>query len=293
MELTHLVSVIIPTHNRVDSFMRAIGSVQEQTYKHLEIIVVLDGCTDATGEKVDLLLTQDRRIVKIENAQSIGGLASRIKGIRTSKGKYIAFLDDDDLWMAEKIEKQIIYLEKNNDVEIVGCDYFNESSKGMQKSGVPTGLITLEDMKFSNYLGSFSFCLTRAVSYKNIRFDERLRSCQDWFVWLSLMISGREKSYILEDKLCIYDNGDHERISNNTDSKIQGYNYILSHFNNVLKKNHKSYINFLKQQFLLKSQPRFKGRVRPFFSGMVSLIGSHKEVWNGSKIMVKHLLKLS
>lgn len=110
-----LVSVIIPTYNRSALLPRAIHSVLNQTYKNLEIIIVDDASNDGTKSLVKNFLEDNRRIKYIRHEVNKGGSAARNSGIRKSRGEYIAFLDDDDEWLPEKIKKQLADIEKRDD----------------------------------------------------------------------------------------------------------------------------------------------------------------------------------
>ena len=98
------VSVIIPTYNRAHLLGRAIKSVLNQTYKDFELIVVDDGSTDDTEKVVGNF--KDERIRYISLEKNMGAGVARNRGIEASRGKYIAFHDSDDEWLAEKLEKQ-------------------------------------------------------------------------------------------------------------------------------------------------------------------------------------------
>lgn len=98
-----LVSVIIPTYKRPNFLKRAIRSVLRQTYQHLEVIVVNGDPTT----KIEDVLPEDDRIQCINQPEKQGVAAARNVGIKRSRGEFIAILDDDDLWMPQKIEKQV------------------------------------------------------------------------------------------------------------------------------------------------------------------------------------------
>ena len=106
-----LVSVIIPTHNRADMIGRAIGSVLAQARSDFELLVISDGSTDNTEEIVDDV--QDSRIWFLKHERSRGASAARNTGLRESRGKYIAFLDDDDEWTHDKLEIQLPVIENS------------------------------------------------------------------------------------------------------------------------------------------------------------------------------------
>lgn len=111
MKQLPLVSVVVPTHNRPDFLKRTLQSILQQTYKNLQIIVVSNGFNDKNKKIVNGL--QDSRIEYYEQENSGGPASPRNHGIRKSQGKYIAFCDDDDLFVPEKIQKQLEALNKN------------------------------------------------------------------------------------------------------------------------------------------------------------------------------------
>ena len=101
-----LVSIIIPTHNRKEFLIKALDSVLNQTYRNIEVIIIDDASTDGTG---DLILSyNDERIKYFKNSSNLYAAESRNIGIQNSNGNFIAFLDDDDIWLPEKLEQQIL-----------------------------------------------------------------------------------------------------------------------------------------------------------------------------------------
>ncbi|MCL5408450.1 MAG: glycosyltransferase [Candidatus Omnitrophica bacterium] len=117
-----LVSIIIPTYNRADLLPRAINSCLNQTYKNLEIIIIDDGSTDNTEQVVKIF--KDERIVYIKNERNKGIPATRNVGLKIAKGKFIGFLDHDDEFLPEKIEKQVNSLINNPDRDISVCERY-------------------------------------------------------------------------------------------------------------------------------------------------------------------------
>ena len=108
MKNEDVVSVIIPTYKRPKELERAIISVKNQTYKNIEIIVVDDNANDIEQRKsTEQVVKKYENIVYIQNKENLGGSKTRNIGIENAKGKYIAFLDDDDEFLPNKIEQQI------------------------------------------------------------------------------------------------------------------------------------------------------------------------------------------
>jgi len=118
---SNLISVIIPTYNRVNNLKVAIESVLNQTYNNIEIIIVDDNSTDNTIKTLNSLDIPNLRI--INNKVNRGAPSCRNTGIKYSRGAYIAFLDDDDIWYTEKIEKQLNHLIQNPQIDCVFCEY--------------------------------------------------------------------------------------------------------------------------------------------------------------------------
>lgn len=123
-----IVSVIIPTRNRPVLVRRAVQSALTQTFKDIEVIVVIDGLDEATG--VDLSQINDPRLTVIELPNNLGGCGSRNAGVTEAKGEWIAFLDDDDEWLPQKLERQIeIAIRSNYAFPIVSCYFIARTPK--------------------------------------------------------------------------------------------------------------------------------------------------------------------
>ncbi|HPP11038.1 MAG TPA: glycosyltransferase family 2 protein [Defluviitoga tunisiensis] len=111
--MKNLVSIIMPTYNCANYIEESIISVIKQTYTNWELIIIDDCSTDNTKEVVNDYLIRDSRIKYIRLDVNSGAAIARNKGMEQAKGKYIAFLDSDDLWMKDKLEKQIKFMESN------------------------------------------------------------------------------------------------------------------------------------------------------------------------------------
>ncbi|OGW82203.1 MAG: hypothetical protein A3G33_10785 [Omnitrophica bacterium RIFCSPLOWO2_12_FULL_44_17] len=127
-----LISVILPTYNREKLLREAIESVKKQTFADWELIVVDDGSTDATRDILKDYCAKDLRI-KMLRGNHGGAAAARNLGMRAASGKYIAFLDDDDLWLPEKLLLQYGVFEKYPDVGFVFTDGMIVNEDGRQE----------------------------------------------------------------------------------------------------------------------------------------------------------------
>ncbi|WP_281637403.1 glycosyltransferase family 2 protein [Flavobacterium marginilacus] len=203
-----LVSVIIPTYKRTDYLKLTLQSVLNQTFKDFEIIVVDDGTPN--DENFFLCQTFDKvRYIKIENS---GGPAKpRNVGIREAKGKYIAFVDDDDLWLPYKLEKQVTVLENNPDFGLVHCccEVIDEDGIAgntiVGRPGTPEvkhGDVLMRMM--GNWTVMMSTPLVRIQIIKNIGFfNEKMPSAgEDTEFWTRC--SFETKFYYLDEPLVQY-----------------------------------------------------------------------------------------
>jgi glycosyltransferase involved in cell wall biosynthesis len=185
------VSVIIPAYNYARFLPRAIKSVITQTLRDFEVIVVDDGSTDDTAAVARGYLSDPRvRYIYQENR---GLSAARNTGISLAKGKYIAFLDADDLWLPEKLEKQLRIFEREaGSVALVYCfiEYIDEQGTVLESAKeLPVENPTLGDLLYANWvLGSGSSVLIKKEAFDRVGlFDEELRSLEDMNMWLRIL----------------------------------------------------------------------------------------------------------
>ena len=129
------VSIIVPVYNIEKYIEETINCVRAQTYENWELLLVLDGCTDNTQAVIEENLKEkpdDRIHVILQKNQ--GAAAARNHGLKEAAGRYIAYLDADDLWPREKLQKQLIFLqEKNAAFTFTGYEFADENGKGLGK----------------------------------------------------------------------------------------------------------------------------------------------------------------
>jgi glycosyltransferase involved in cell wall biosynthesis len=183
------VSVIIPTHNRADFLRGALSSVLNQTYQNFEIIVVDDASTDDTAKVVAAF--NDERIRFLQHENNRGGSAARNTGILASQCDYIAFLDDDDEWLPDKLRKQIeVLVACPQEVGGVctGCLDVDKANGKVIRQRIPTkrGNISRE-LLIENCIGGTSSMLLRKVCLQQVGlFDESLPRSQDYDLWIRI-----------------------------------------------------------------------------------------------------------
>lgn len=187
----HLISVIIPTYNRAHYICEAIDSALAQTYKNIEIIVVDDGSTDNTKDIIHQLYNSKVTYILQKNA---GPSSARNNGIKHSKGDLIAFLDSDDVWLPEKLEKQVKLIDQSHDIGLVACGIYKiDSDKNIVGNPVINRNYNskrsfLKELMIHNIItGGGSNSLIRRECFERVGlFDENLWIGEDWNLWLRI-----------------------------------------------------------------------------------------------------------
>jgi teichuronic acid biosynthesis glycosyltransferase TuaG len=248
-----LVSVIVPTYDRTDFLKLTIESVINQTYQNIEIIVIDDG----TPHDKNLFLCQTFEKVKYIKIENSGGPAKpRNVGINLAKGKYAAFIDDDDLWLPHKIETQVNILELNPEFSLVHgcCQVINENGIIQPQIAGRPGSI---DVKHGNVsmrmMGNWtlmtpSVLLNKAIVDKVGLFNEKMPSAgEDAEYWIRC--SFFTKFYYVDEPLVQY------RIhNNNISAEAKGYADLSLFLKKVLTKfNSEKIINNIQYNTLLNN----------------------------------------
>ena len=199
-----LVSIIIPTYNRYDLLMHSIGSCLDQTYQSIEIIVIDDCSTDLRYKNGSLENLPKTKVIHLNvnqkikyNVPSAQG-ATRQEGIKVSRGEWIAFLDDDDMFLPEKLEIQLNHLHKNNGL-FCSTDMFkiNHSVisehvlqfniiENFHKNIVVPSVLFIEHIKQTNFINNSTVLLHKSIIDKTgpiepVKFE-------DWEYWKKAVI---------------------------------------------------------------------------------------------------------
>ena len=220
-----LISVVLPTHNRASLLKKAIDSVLLQTERDLELIIVDDASTDQTSELLNEFVKIDARIKVIKNKVALGGGGARNAGIFASKGKWVAFLDDDDEWFKNKLSLQLEKINLSPSAVACSCDYEHHYPFGLIKKFVLPDRITLNELYYGNSLGGASMCLCSRNILLSIKgFDTKLKSGQDWDLWVRLRAQGQV--VVCNEPLVRYMDHSGFRISNNMRSQYLGSRYF-------------------------------------------------------------------
>lgn len=236
-----LVTAVITTYKRsADILERALKSIVNQTYKNIEIIIVND-CPDNNKNNDDIkgmLRKYDNENIKYIVVEKNGGACkARNIALNASKGKYIAFLDDDDEWLPKKIELQVLKMETDSSCSIVYCNSISKivednKEKIHFKEYQPEGIIYNILLK-KNIIGSCSFPLIRTKDLLEVKgFREDMPALQDWELYIRIL---KNNSALYVDEPCVryyFYKGD--RLSRNHNNRIIAYEKILNEINDDL-----------------------------------------------------------
>lgn len=200
--MNSLVSIITPSYNASRFIEQTIQSVLAQTYQNWEMIIVDDGSKDHSVEIINRYAESDHRIKLIQNQTNKGAAETRNVAIRVAKGDYIAFLDSDDLWVPEKLEKQLHFMEKN------GVAFSFSAYEVIQENGTSTHKIIAvpPQIDYEGYLrNTIIGCLTVVINRKTVGDFEmpNIKSSHDMALWLLIMKRGY-KAYGLQENLAKY-----------------------------------------------------------------------------------------
>ena len=180
------VSIIIPTFNRKEMVCNAIDSALDQTFKEREILVIDDGSNDHTEEFLNQKYNDRIRFIRQENR---GVAHARNKGINEAHGKYLAFLDSDDIWMPFKLEAQMEIFNSNPEIGLGYCGYTMFDQNGeLIKNVIPVykGMI-YNKLIFNNYIGGASLVIIKRECVEKVGFfRSKYSPTEDWDLWIRI-----------------------------------------------------------------------------------------------------------
>ena len=201
--MNELVSIIMPSYNTANYISESIKSVQAQGYSNWKLIIVDDCSTDNTDDIVKPFLI-DSRIRYLKNERNSGAAVSRNRALREAKGRWIAFLDSDDLWVPEKLEKQIGFMEKN------GYSFSYTNYEEIDMAGQKTGVKITGPKKITK-TGMFNYCWPGCLT---VMYDAEkvgliqiadIKKNNDYAMWLK--VCKKADCYLLDKELALYRKG--------------------------------------------------------------------------------------
>ena len=246
------VSIITPTFNSERFIAETILSVQAQTYLDWEMIIIDDCSTDRTAEIVASFQEKDSRIKYFYNTTNKGSAFSRNLALQKAKGKWIAFLDSDDLWHPEKLEKQIEFMTKNN----YHFSYTNycEIDENSKETGI---LITGPKVITNNLMKAYCWpgCLTVMYDAEKVGIMQTvdIRINEEYALWIK--IAEKLNCYLLDENLAKY-----RRHNNSLTSQ--------------------SYFKLIKWHYLMFRKSENRNVISSFILTLVNIIfGTYKKVF--------------
>lgn len=190
----------------------AIHSVLNQTYTHWELLLIDDYSTDKTIEIAEAFSNKFSNIKLVKNDRNRGAAFSRNKGITEAKGRFIAFLDADDVWKEEKLEKQIKFMTAENcDVCFSSYELINEKGTFLNKTVKALPMLSYQKLLKSNYIGNLTGIYHAEILGKIT--TPNLRKRQDWLLWLQAIKTSGKPAKSLPESLAYYRVRDHSMSS--------------------------------------------------------------------------------
>jgi len=246
-----LISIIIPYYKKKKFFKKTITSVINQSYKNFEVILIYDDVNKLDLKFINFSLKKIKNKKIITNKKNLGVGMSRNTGIKNSKGKFIAFLDSDDIWHKDKLKKQINFMKKNK-TDFSFSDYLiiDKNEKVLKKIKAPKKII-FKNLLYACDIG-LSSVMIKSKLLKINKFSD-LKTKEDYLLWLKL--SKKNIKMLGINKPLAYWRKTNNSLSSSTIQKLIDafsiYNkYLKFNFLNSLALTFILSINFLKKRYL-------------------------------------------
>lgn len=250
---TPLVSIITPCYNSEKYIQETIHSVQQQTFTNWEQIVVDDGSADSSVKLIKALQALDPRIRLISLKENHGAAYCRNLATQHAQGRYIAFLDSDDLWHHEKLTKQLGFMqERSCYVSYTNYLHINEEGNSLKKRILARPKLTYKKQLYNNYIGNLTGIYDKEKL--GLVFSPDIKKRQDWAVWLEAIKRSQKPAIGLQQDLAYY------RIRKNSISsdKLALVKYNFRFYHNHLQfsyiKSMKCLLLFFWEYFLVRTK---------------------------------------
>lgn len=232
-----LVSVVIPTYNRINTLPAAIYSVLNQTYENMELIIMDDGSEDGTEEYVKSI--SDKRVRYKRSDINLGPSAARNLGARIARGEYLAFQDSDDEWMPDKLEKQMGLMMESKELSLVYC-VFEKYRDGELLGYVPSKSMPYEEkcgdlfihLLLSPLISTQTIVVKRELFLEENGFNETLKSYEDWE--FSLRFSRKHRIGFVDESL-VRVNSSPDSVNKRFDERIRSQFYMIQEMMDTLR----------------------------------------------------------
>lgn len=247
------VTVIIPTYKRLDYLQQAIKSVLQQTYQQFTCLIVNDYPGDRQAIESLLAEINDERLRSIDS-NSQGGNAARNKGIRAAQGDLIAFLDDDDLWRADKLAKHVRQHQNNPQVGLVYSGLIQKWDKDLLPSKMALPSLPSEPVTTAMMGGTFCPYTTSSVTVLRQcfeqcgLFDENLVSFQDWDMWYR--IAQKYQFGYVNEPLVEFRQHLGDRTSKTLARRVEGLEQLIDKWGDRLERPEQFRHKYLKESYI-------------------------------------------
>lgn len=203
--MDELVSIIVPVYNAEKFILEAIDSVAAQTYPHWELLLVEDGSSDGTVAAIEEYIREknEKRIRLICQPSNMGAARARNRGLREAQGRYIAYLDADDLWAPRKLEQQLKFMEAQGAAfAFTGYEFADEKARGMGKVvRVPQTLSYRQALSNTTIFTTTVMFDTRKISKELLEMP--VMKSEDTALWWKVLRNGYT-AYGLDENLALY-----------------------------------------------------------------------------------------
>ncbi|WP_169720138.1 glycosyltransferase [Aliagarivorans taiwanensis] len=281
-----MISVYMPTCNRLGLLKRAVASVLSQTYTDFELIIVDENSTDGTKAYLSELCEQDARIKVLFNSKQLGACAARNRAIFEANGKYITGLDDDDEFAPSRLQ-QLLDAYNPNDAFVCQGFTWHYGSKARQVDTSPM-CISLNDILSYNH--ATNQVLTETYKLREIGgFDPEFAACQDYDTWTRLILTFGNGKRLSGTSYIVHQGHEGPRVTSKP-NKIKGYGQYFSKHQNLMTKS-----NVANQQFMQRvaAQNRYwiwellydlkfgyaKPKVRYFLAKLLPFVAEIRRKW--------------
>ncbi|EMG0007840.1 glycosyltransferase, partial [Acinetobacter baumannii] len=271
-----LVSVVLPAYNAELYLKEAIDSVLSQTFTDFELIILNDGSIDRTEEII--LSYNDSRIVYVKNEKNLGLIGTLNKGINLAKGKYIARMDADDICLPERFKKQVDFLEKNNEIDLIGTNAIKINNNG-DRIGVINMPASDHDIKMMLFIQSpfiHPSIMGRTTVFRSFEYEKEFYRVEDYMLWIRM--SQNSKFHNINEFLLKY------RYLDNSESKLLNKNY---------SKKRDALINIYRILFLNNNISFSEDELKTYSSSMVRYCAKDIDFKKLSKIYFRIISKLN
>ncbi len=205
IERSALISIILPAYNAERTLAESVDSVLAQTYDKIELVIIDDGSTDGTRTIAEYYAQKDCRVKVLCNEVNIGVLKTRMRGVRSAVGQWIAFIDSDDLWDPDKLKKQMEIIQKTGCVlAYSGSGYIRADGSSISWVLHVPEEVTFKSLLKQNLISNSSVLVKKEIFLRYSPFSEDHRDMHEDFACWMLILKGRFRACGIDEPLITY-----------------------------------------------------------------------------------------